>query len=74
MLIGAAGAITGNWLCILTMIFLIGAQATFFSPALYGSIPELYPVAYIPKANAILKLAITREEANGRIKEAGLSP
>ena len=72
MLIGAAGAITGNWLCILTMIFLIGAQATFFSPALNGSIPELYPVAAIPKANAILKLATTLSILLG-IATAGIS-
>jgi len=72
MLIGAAGAITGNWFCILTMIFLIGTQATFFSPALNGSIPELYPVAYIPKANAILKLATTLSILLG-IATAGIS-
>ena len=72
MLIGAAGVITGNWFCILTMIFLVGAQATFFSPALNGSIPELYPVAYIPKANAILKLVTTLSILLG-IATAGIS-
>jgi acyl-[acyl-carrier-protein]-phospholipid O-acyltransferase / long-chain-fatty-acid--[acyl-carrier-protein] ligase len=72
MLIGAAGAITGNWFCILTMLFLIGTQATFFSPALNGSIPELYPVAYIPKANAILKLVTTLSILLG-IATAGIS-
>jgi len=72
MLIGAAGAITGNWFCIMTMLFLIGSQAAFFSPALNGSIPELYPVAYVPKANAILKLVTTLSILLG-IATAGIS-
>lgn len=72
MLIGAVGVISGNWSCILTMIFLVGTQATFFSPALNGSIPELYPVAYIPKANAILKLVTTLSILLG-IATAGIS-
>ncbi|MEN6620477.1 MAG: MFS transporter [Smithella sp.] len=58
-LAGAIGLITKSWFCILTMIFIMGLQATFFSPALNGSIPELYPTEYIPKANAILKLVTT---------------
>lgn len=58
-LAGAIGLITMNWFCILAMIFIMGLQATFFSPALNGSIPELYPTDYIPKANAILKLVTT---------------
>ncbi len=72
MLIGAVGVITTNWYCILAMVFLMGLQSTLFSPALNGSIPELYPVAYIPKANAILKLATTLSILVG-IATAGLS-
>lgn len=71
-LIGAAGVITTNWFCILAMLFLMGLQATFFSPALNGSIPELYPTTYIPKANAILKLVTTLSILLG-IATAGLS-
>ncbi len=72
MLIGALGVITANWFCILAMVFLMGLQATIFSPALNGSIPELYPVASIPRANAILKLATTLSILAG-IATAGLS-
>lgn len=72
MLIGAAGVVTTNWYCILAMVFLMGLQSTIFSPALNGSIPELYPVDYIPKANAILKLATTLSILVG-IATAGLS-
>lgn len=59
MLIGGIGLLTGNWMFILGMVFLMGAQSTFFSPALNGSIPELYTAALVPKANAILKLFTT---------------
>lgn len=59
MLIGSAGLITGNWPCILAMVFLMGLQSTFFSPALNGSIPELYPESHVPRANGILKLVTT---------------
>ena len=72
MLIGAVGVITTNWSCILTMLFIMGIQATFFSPALNGSIPELYPISYIPKANAILKLVTTLSILLG-IATAGIS-
>lgn len=59
MLIGAAGIIFSNWPCILAMVFLMGLQSTFFSPALNGSIPELYPESYVAKANGLLKLVTT---------------
>ncbi len=72
MLIGAAGILTGNWYCILSMVFLMGLQSTFFSPALNGSIPELYPVDYVPKANAVLKLVTTLSILLG-IALAGIS-
>lgn len=59
MIAGAAGLITGNWWCVLAMVFLMGTQSAFFSPALNGAIPELYPADYVPKANAVIKLFTT---------------
>ncbi len=59
MLIGAAGMLTGNWFLIFTMIAVMGMQSSIFSPALNGSIPELYPAAYVVRANAILKVTVT---------------
>jgi MFS family permease len=59
MLIGAYGILTMNWICVLTMIFLMGLQSTLFGPALNGSIPELYPKEYVTQANALLKLVTT---------------
>jgi len=59
MLIGAAGLLTLNWFLIISMVFLMGLQSTLFGPALNGSIPELYPEVYVPKANAVIKLVTT---------------
>ena len=59
MLAGAAGVCSGHWWLICTMLGLMGLQATCFSPALNGSIPELYPATYVVKANAILRIFVT---------------
>jgi acyl-[acyl-carrier-protein]-phospholipid O-acyltransferase/long-chain-fatty-acid--[acyl-carrier-protein] ligase len=59
MIIGAIGVIYTNWPCILAMIFLMGLQSTFFTPALNGSIPELYPETYVARANGVLKMVTT---------------
>jgi acyl-CoA synthetase (AMP-forming)/AMP-acid ligase II/1-acyl-sn-glycerol-3-phosphate acyltransferase/acyl carrier protein len=72
MLIGAAGLLTGSWPCILSMVFLMGLQSTFFSPALNGSVPEIYPVTSVPRINAILKLATTLAILAG-VAVAGIS-
>jgi MFS family permease len=59
MIFGAVGIVTGNWTLIFFMAFTMGAQSCLFSPALNGSIPELYPAAYVTKANATLKVVVT---------------
>jgi MFS family permease len=59
MVLGALGVCLANWPLVLTMVFLMGLQAAAFSPALNGSIPELYPSAYVLKANSILKMTTT---------------
>ncbi|WP_051309918.1 MFS transporter [Desulfogranum japonicum] len=59
MLVGAFGMITGQWQCIMAMVFMMGAQSTLFSPSLNGTIPELFPAEQVPKANAALKLGST---------------
>ena len=41
------------------MVALMGLQATFFSPALNGSIPELYPADHVTRANAVLRMIVT---------------
>lgn len=59
MLFGAAGVISDNWPLIFCMLALMGAQSALFSPALNGSIPELYPSAHVIRANALLRTAST---------------
>jgi len=59
MLLGAVGICTGQWTLILAMVGTMGLQSAIFSPALNGSIPELYPRSYVTTANAILKVGVT---------------
>lgn len=59
MLCGAAGIALAHWPLICCMLVIMGFQATLFSPALNGSIPELYPAAYVTRANAILRMLVT---------------
>lgn len=59
MLFGAVGICTGYSPLIFTMLFIMGFQATLFSPALNGSLPDLYPERLVPHANGILRLLVT---------------
>ncbi|MBU0716261.1 MAG: MFS transporter [Verrucomicrobia bacterium] len=59
MLAGAVGICTGHVWLIFTMLGLMGLQSACFSPALNGSIPELYPAGYVPRANAVLRIFVT---------------
>ena len=58
-LVGALGIILGNLWIMVGMVAIMGTQSTFFSPALNGSIPELYPASHVTKANAVLRMIIT---------------
>ena len=59
LLMGGYMLVTRNWPGILAVIFLMGTQATFFSPAINGSIPENFLPDRVPRANALIKLAST---------------
>ncbi len=50
---------TMNWIGVVAVIFVMGLQSTVFSPALNGSIPELFPEQQITRINAWMKLATT---------------
>lgn len=52
-ILGAIGLYLMSWPIILITVFILGVQATIFSPAIYGSIPELYPSEYVVTANGI---------------------
>lgn len=59
MIVGAIGMWQGNWWLALTMIGLMGAQSALFSPAMNGSIPELYPAEYVQTANTVVRILST---------------
>ncbi len=58
MLVGAAGLMTGSWPLLLIMLSMMGLQSTLFNPALNGSIPELYPASFVPRANANIRILV----------------
>jgi MFS family permease len=59
MIAGALGVLYGQWSLILVMLAVMGTQATIFSPALNGAIPELYPASYVTRANSLVKALTT---------------
>lgn len=59
MLAGAYGIVTLHWGWMLAMVCCMGLNSTLFSPALNGSIPELFPPERVPRVNALFKLATT---------------
>ena len=59
MLAGAWGLLTLNWFWILAMVCGMGFNSTLFSPALNGSIPELFASHDVPRVNALFKLGTT---------------
>ena len=58
-IIGALGLLWGNLWLMVGMVGLMGIQSAFFSPALNGSIPDLYPASYVTKANGVLRMLVT---------------
>lgn len=67
MLCGGIGLIAANWPLILGMMFVMALQSTIFSPALNGSIPELYPAEFVVRANARLKSLVLASTLAGII-------
>lgn len=59
MAVGALGLLWMNWPMLFCMLFLMASQSALFSPALNGSIPELYPPAFVTTANARLRVVST---------------
>lgn len=57
--IGAVALCTGRWWLIFVMLGIMGSQAAFFSPALNGSLPELFPEDEVTRANGVLRLVVT---------------
>ncbi len=56
MLMGIAALLAGSMNLLLIVLFLLATQATFFSPAKYGILPEAVGPAQISRANGLLEL------------------
>ncbi|MGA2092266.1 MAG: MFS transporter [Sedimentisphaerales bacterium] len=56
-ILGAIGLYLMSWPIIMITVFLLGIQATVFSPAINGTIPELYPPDYVVTANGVMVAA-----------------
>jgi len=57
-ILGIIGFYLSSWAIILVTVFILGFQATVFSPAINGIIPELYPAAYVVTANGIITASV----------------
>ncbi|HVM81819.1 MAG TPA: DUF6134 family protein [Stellaceae bacterium] len=57
MILAFAALIWGRIDLLLVVMFLLGTQATFFSPAKYGIVPEMLPEGALPSANGWLELS-----------------
>ena len=56
MIMGIAALLAGSLNLLLIVLFLLATQATFFSPAKYGILPEAVGEAQISRANGLLEL------------------
>lgn len=56
MLMGIAALTAGSLNLLLVVLFLLATQATFFSPAKYGILPEAVGTEQISRANGLLEL------------------
>ena len=57
--VGGLMLVWANWAGILAVVGIMGLQATIFSPAINGSIPENFPDSQVPRVNSLIKLAST---------------
>jgi len=57
MILAAVALQSGRVELMLAVLFLLAAQANFFSPAKYGVLPEMLSPAQIVRANALLELS-----------------
>ncbi len=57
MALAVPALLTGRVDALLAVLFLMAAQSTFFSPAKYGIVPELWPEADLSRANGLLEMS-----------------
>ncbi|MBR0239252.1 MAG: MFS transporter [Thermoguttaceae bacterium] len=54
--LGVLALLSGNVIFLLVVLFFMGTQSTLFSPAKYGSIPEMVHPEQIPTANGLVSM------------------
>ncbi len=54
--LGVLALMSGSVWFLLIVLFFMGTQSTLFSPAKYGSIPEIVPPEQIPTANSLVSM------------------
>lgn len=59
MVFAAVGIITLQWPLLIVTLAIMASQSTLFSPAMNGTIPELYPPSYVVRANGIVRMIST---------------
>lgn len=57
MAIAVPAMLVGRVEWLLVVLFLMATQATFFSPAKYGIVPEMMPEAELSRANGLLEMS-----------------
>ena len=57
MLLAIAAFFTGHLESMLTIVFLMGLHAAFFSPAKYGILPEMLPEKDLSRGNGLLEMS-----------------
>jgi len=56
MILATAALVQGTMFFLLLVLFLTAVQSTFFSPAKYGILPEVFPTADLSRANGVLEM------------------
>ena len=57
MVLAVPALLTGHLGLLLTVLFLMATQSTFFSPAKFGILPELLPMRELSRANGLLEMS-----------------
>ncbi len=59
MIFAAVGIMTLQWPLLIVTLVIMATQSAIFSPAMNGTIPELYPPSYVVRANGIIRMIST---------------
>ncbi len=59
MCVAGVGVFTLNWPLMFTTLAIMATQSALFSPAMNGTIPELFPARHVLKANSIIRMVST---------------